>query len=328
MSISPVIFASPETAATVQGRPIWNIIFAIIAIIVPAFLGSKISKLSGDSDRGVVAGFALFFCFAFFRIVHARLARNQPGFLSFSLGAQFFLRGAIVSILLAMAMEQAAISFLGPNEREWKDLPIALIVGFSEEVSKLLVVVVGLNLLSSSLPQQLILEPGPDDNYSTCVRWWATVIRSPKALAMAGIATGFGFMTCENIEYFPAMFLIQDTTIYDVIPAVLFRIFFNLHPLLTGLATARLAHEVYAQTPAKSATIGRITRAILPSVLIHAVYDFGLMFSATNPQDIELDNVLIGISLVLIPMSFGLLVTTYRRLPSVASSPLLLAQTV
>jgi hypothetical protein len=52
------------------------------------------------------------------------------------------------------------------------------------------------------------------------------------------------------------------------------------------------------------------------------------MFSATNPQDIELDNVLIGISLVLIPMSFGLLVTTYRRLPGVASPPLLLAQTV
>ena len=320
MTHPPIVFASPDTAASVQGRPIWNLLYAIVAIIVPVFLGSRISHFSGDSSRGFVAGISLFSCFALFRIVHVQLARNQSGFLSFALGAQFFFRGAIVSIVLAMIMELAAMAFLGPNQKEWKDLPIALVVGFSEEISKFLVLVAGLNLLSSSLPQQLILEPGPNDTYTTCVRWWATVVQSPRALAMAGIATGFGFMTCENLEYFQAIFLV-DADLVEIMPTVIFRIIFNLHPLLTGLAAARLAREVFVQTPAKSATVGRVSRAILPSVLIHAAFDFGLMFSVTNPQDVRLDEVFIAVSLILIPLSFWLLAKTYGALSSVALVP-------
>jgi RsiW-degrading membrane proteinase PrsW (M82 family) len=318
----PTVFASPETVAGVRGRAYWNLTFAIIAVAVPVWFGSGVARATGDSDRGSLATFSLFACFALCRIVHLALARNQVGFLSFSLGAQFFLRGALLSVFLAMIMEVVAMVYLGPNHSPLKDVPIAILVGFSEEVSKLLFVLIGLNLLPHALPQQLILPPAPNDRYTSCVRWWSTLVESPRALAMAGIAAGFGFMTCENIEYFTVVFYSQ-APVGDTMAMVLFRVFLNLHPLLTGLAAARLAREVYVGTSIKSVTIGRVTRAIYPSILIHAAFDFGLMFSTTNPDKTVLDDTFITVSLVLIPFSIGLLVWTYRSLPKNGSTSLL-----
>jgi RsiW-degrading membrane proteinase PrsW (M82 family) len=319
----PVVFASPDTMEGIRGRPIWNIIFAVAAILIPVWFGSGIVRLTGDPDRGTSASIALFSCFALCRIVHVILGRNQVGFLSFSLGAQFFLRGALLSVFLAMVMELIGMVFLGPSHAEWKDVPVALVVGFSEEISKILVVIVGLSLTRISLPEELVLQ-GPS---SSCIRWWTVLVESPRALAMAGIAAGFGFMTCENIEYLAAVFAAAPS-LGAAIPMAAFRVIFNLHPLITGLAAARLSREVFQDNEIKMVTAGRVTRAILPSILIHAAFDFGLMFAATNPEMEDLDDAFITLSVVLIPLTVGLLVRTYRNLPSVGMSLLVHATAV
>ena len=321
----PVVFASPDTVSGIRGRPFWNIIFAVVSFLVPVWFGSKIARVTGDADRGSAATLTLFTCFALYRALHLILGRSQIGFLSLSLGAQFFFRGAFLSVFLAMVMELVAMVFIGPSHAEWKDVPIALIVGFSEEVSKILLVLIGLVLTSNSLPAELVLT----SQASSCIRWWTVLVESPRALAMAGIAAGFGFMTCENIEYLAVVF-VSAPSLGGAIPMAAFRIFFNLHPLLTGLATSRLATEVFQGNQGiKMITPGRVTRAVLPSIVIHAAFDFGLMFAATNPDQESLDDAFITVSVVLIPVTVCLLVWTYRKLPSMgSSSPLLVRPNV
>jgi RsiW-degrading membrane proteinase PrsW (M82 family) len=316
-----VMMVSPDVLQSVRGRPYWNYVFMAVSVLVPMLFGFDIKKLTGDPDRGSSATISLILCFYVYRLVHTWLGWNKIGFLSLSLGVQFFLRGAVISILIAMILELMGISYLKPRQVEWKDAPIALIVGFSEEVSKLLVVVVGLVVIPRNLPEQLVLQPRADDRFTTCVRWWTTLVDTPKALAMAGIAAGFGFMTSENIEYFTLVF--TSSAIDEAWQLVVFRIFLNLHPMLTGLAAARLAKEVFQPGQIKNLTIGRLARAIAPSVLIHALFDFGLMFSATNPQETNLDEIFVGISIFLIPANLLAVVLTYRCLPDVNPQPLL-----
>ena len=266
-----------------------------------------------------LATLSLFMCFALYRLVHTLLGWNQIGFISTCLGAKFFLRGAVISVFMAMVIEFEGFTALRPNTNEWRDVPLSLIVGFAEEIAKLFVVVLGLVVVPHNLPEQLVVNPGPSDRFTGCVRWWTTLVESPKALAMAGMAAGFGFMTCENLEYF---FMVFTTLSYsEAAASAAFRVFLNLHPILTGLAAARLATEVFRAN--KQMTFGRIFRALYPSILLHALFDFGLMFSATNPDKDELDGVFVVVSMLLIPLSLILLILTYRKLDSRSTSALL-----
>lgn len=312
---------SPDVLQSVRGKPYWNYIFVAVSVLVPILFGFVVKRLTGDPDRGSSATISLILCFYVYRLVHTWLGWNKIGFLSLSLGAQFFLRGAVISILMAMTLELMGMSYLKPRQVEWKDAPIALIVGFSEEVSKLFVLVTGLVVIPRDLPEQLVLQPRADDRFTSCVRWWTTLVDSPKALAMAGIAAGFGFMTSENIEYFMLVFTSSD--VEEAWPLVVFRVFLNLHPMLTGLAAARLAKELFLPGQIKNVTIGRLARAIAPSVVMHALFDFGLMFSATNPEETSLDEIFVGISIFLIPVNLIALILTYRSLPDVNPQPLL-----
>ena len=319
----PVLLLNPRAVEGLRGRQCWNPIFVVIAILASAFFGFKVSAYSTQDplERGMGAFAGIFSCFAVFRGTHAALASRSDNFLSQELSIQFFFRGAVVSIILAMILELVELRSLRPRNVELKDLPIALIVGFSEEISKFFVVVMGVSLLPWNLPQHMI------DTHSgvifRCIpsscfaRMWTVLIESPRAFAMAGIAAGFGFMTTENLEYFFQVFVQLDIT--SCIATSVMRIALNLHPLLTGLAAARLAQQVWsngATAAPRTISIGKVAVAMYPSIVIHAMYDFGLMFATSNPGEQELDIVFVLISLLLIPTSYYMLVRTYRSLPA------------
>lgn len=318
----PVVVVSEEIVASVRGRPIWNYVFLAVAVLVSAAFASTLTSLAGDSVTGIFGGLALITCFILARVVHIFLGRGQASFLSTSLAAQFFLRGAVVSIFLAMVLEVVGMTELRPKAVPWKDLPIALLVGFSEEVAKMLSVIAGTVLIAASLPQDLVLLR-PELN-SQCLRTWTVLVESPRALAAAGIAVGFGFMMTENIEYFFMIFTLSSFG--ESLAAAGMRILLNLHPILTGLASSRLAKLVYASQGVRSISIGKVALALWPSIFLHALFDFGLMFASTNPED-KFDTIFIITSILIIPTALGLLVATYRALP-VAGGPPLLAVTL
>ena len=323
-STLPVLLLNPEGVSNLRGRTCWTWVFSVIAIVISGLFGLVTGLVSKSPARGFGGALALMTCFLAFRVVHTFVSKRQEDGkpLSEALAIQFFLRGAVVSIVIAMVLEATELSALRPRKVEFKDIPIALIVGFAEEVAKLLAVLLGLCLVASDLPTLVVPDPtrvccmclpiGP------CVRAWCVLVESPRALAMAGIAAGYGFMTSENMEYFLMIFTTADLP--SCIATVVLRIALNLHPLLTGLAAARLARFVWSNgsTP-RTVSIGKIARAIYPSVLIHALFDFGLMFTATNPTLVSLDSMFVLTSVSLIPTSIWMLVKTYRALPCVGS---------
>ena len=314
----PVVVINDETVASVRGRPFWNYVFVAAAVLTSITFASSLQTATGDAARGFGGGIAIGVCFILARAVHIYLGRNQSGFLSTSLAAQFFLRGAIMSIFLAMVIEIVGLSELRPKPVRWRDAPVALIVGFAEEISKLLAVTAGLVVVASRLPQDLVLVR--QELHSKCVRFWSVLVESPRALAAAGIAAGFGFMMSENIEYFFMVFILADAGSCAAMAAM--RIFLNLHPMLTGLAAARLAKLIYTPQGVRTVSVGKVASALWPSVTLHALFDFGLMFATSNPED-QFDTFFIVTSILIIPTSFGMLVSTYRSLPVSSGTPLL-----
>lgn len=323
----PTLVLKSDQVESVRGRPLWILIFRIFGLVVPALFGYLVYSVS-DSDqlvRGMDAFMAMMLCCVVFWSLQKVLSARAPGeCLHPALAVQFFFRGASVSILLAVMLESFGMSTNRPRYAVWKDVPIAFTVGFAEEVSKLFVVVLGTFLIPSQLPESLVLNQ--DDATCMrciptgfCVRSWTTLIESPRALAMAGMSVGFGFMFSENLEYFFLVFTTMDTTT-RIITMVL-RILLNLHPILTGLCAARLASILWTSSEPRSISIGKIAACIWPSVVMHAIFDFGLMFTSTNPDLDELDVIFIVVSLSTIPIAIITLLKTYKRLPHVSPSP-------
>jgi RsiW-degrading membrane proteinase PrsW (M82 family) len=310
------IFIAPDSVLSLRGRPEWTILFWIVGGVVPFCFGYAVYLYSIDNapSRGFGGGIALASCFILLHFVHSFLSK-QSSTISLSLAVQFFLRGAFLSIFIAMVIEATGLSELHPKYVELRDLPIALIVGVSEEFAKFLSLLVGLCLVPSDLPPSLAYLG--EQGCPSCLRWWSVLVDTPLGLAMAGIATGIGFMTTENIEYFFLIFSSLDTQ--SCVFTALLRICFNLHPLLTGLAAARLATAVFPPPHTRTLTLGKLFRAIWPSVLLHALFDFGLMFASDNPDEQPTDTVLIITSIALIPVSGFLLVKTYRSLCKASS---------
>ena len=127
-------------------------------------------------------------------------------------------------------------------------------------------------------------------------------------------------MTSENIEYFAGTIAQMPTGVVAFL--VMFRTVFNLHPIFTGLAAARLASFIWIKDPEtrlalppKTISVCKVIQAVVPSMLMHALFDFGLMFTSANTESPGLDTLFVATSLTVIPVSIGLLVVTYRQLP-------------
>ena len=322
----PMIVILNQQLESVRGRHLWVHLFRMFSLLIPGVFGYFVYSMSASerTTRGIDAFMAMILCCTAFLASQSylrSLARSDA--LSSSLSIQFFFRGATVSIILAVMMESFGMASNRPRFVMWKDLPIALTVGFSEEVSKLIVVVLGTYLIPSQLPETLIMNQGHESCLScfpigSFIRLWTTLVESPRALAMAGISVGFGFMFSENLEYFFIVFTSMDSSTRFFTMGI--RILLNLHPILTGLAAARLASYVWSSPRPKSISIGKLASCIWPSVVMHALFDFGLMFTATNPDLGEPDVMFVIVSVSIIPIAIMSLWKTYRKLPYVLAS--------
>jgi RsiW-degrading membrane proteinase PrsW (M82 family) len=318
------VFLNPDATLSLRGKPFWTHIFWALALVVPSLFGWIIYVISKENQtlRALGGSLALFSCFLALATSHylISLTAKASNIISFPLTVQFFLRGAVVSVILAASLEGIGLHELRPKFVPLRDLPISLIVGVSEELSKFLALLFGVCFVPTDLPSALAFV-GPQGLGASCSRCWSVLIESPHSLALAGLATGIGFMTTENIEYF--LFIFSSLDAQSCLVTAALRVILNLHPLLTGLAATRLALLVFHPPHSSSATIGKLFRALWPSVLIHALFDFGFMFASDNPEDQHTDTVLIAVSLISIPYSALLLMSAYKslRTPTTSTFP-------
>jgi len=319
--------------AAVRGRPCWNMCCLMIYIVSSTFIfwvayimagaANKAiekdpyidGKAESDFGSGHVAAiklrvqmlnpalcaylsslglmFSLFI--AGMIITNWRSSGSRPA-ISTSLLVQFMLRGASLSIVVAIALEYSGQRFIRrvtmaqPRDTFWHGDKIVkallmVVVGFSEEFAKLIAATCGTCLSKETLEET---SGGCWCCNRICCR---VLLESPKALALAGLAAGFGFMAVENVEYVMVSALKpvatpvgttteqilseQDSKSGVAVITILVRVFFNIHPWLTGLSTVRLGQVAFDGEPT-TACLGPFTLlwAVFPSALIHAVYDY------------------------------------------------------
>jgi RsiW-degrading membrane proteinase PrsW (M82 family) len=316
---APVAFVNNEQLRSLRGGKWWLIAQIVFVSLLSVFAWGFDLLMVGLEGAMIIMVCLLVSGFAVFGIHHILQRRHAgQGFVSLQLVAHMFLRGATISIVIAIFLELLDFYTAPPRPVEWGKVPLALAIGISEEFGKAIVVVLGLHVSPYILPQSLIVPASQTflGMFSTqsCTRFWTYVIESPRALAMVGISTGFGFATTENVEYFIEISTISSGSSSFLI--MLIRLVLDLHPLLTGLFAARLASLVYFERDGviigRSISLGKFLRAITPSILIHATYDFGLMF--TN-QESQLGSDFLILSIVMIPLVWVLIILTYSRLP-------------
>ena len=94
--------------------------------------------------------------------------------------------------------------------------------------------------------------------------------QSKRGLMLAGFCLGVGFMVVENAGYFAVHAAIDPENIYDL-EMFVFRIFFNPHPFLTGIAAGRFAKIASDVPPGVRLTPGLLLKVLWPSALLHAL---------------------------------------------------------
>jgi len=195
--------------------------------------------------------------------------------------AQFVLRGGTIAIIVALVFEifgSIALSAVGLA------FPLLnmLLVGFSEEGAKMAAVVFSVWLSADAIGTQ----PG------CCLQCWRSLVESPRALMLAGLSVGYGFMIVENAEYLISSAStpgekrtspgntpdeMQGGAIVNFFTCVtiLIRVLLNIHPWLAGYSAARIADVAFKQRREK-ALLGcsELLWAVWPSAVIHAAYDF------------------------------------------------------
>lgn len=242
---------------------------------------------SYEAGQGVAMSVALM-GFLIFRRRQAYSVRISSGLL-----AQFAIRGATLSCLIASFLEISGIWTLrhltglsnhallpsSPGDASGASIAFValtmMLVGVSEEFAKASVVLLGTWLSAGAMR---LASP------NWFQRLWQVLVESPRSLMLAGLAAGCGFMTVENVGYLMSAGLMYDKDdsaaaerfMRCVIVAV--RVGLNLHPWLAGITCARIAQVSFAQgreTPALS--LKEFAWALLPAAAAHAAFDFGLV---------------------------------------------------
>jgi len=215
---------------------------------------------------------------------------------------QFMLRGASLSVVVAVLLESCGSALLTARSNQLGALNkfsvggalMMLVVGFSEEFAKIIAATCGICLSVAALK---------DAHRGCCCcfnrQCCQLLIETPKALALAGVAAGFGFMIIENVEYVLSTTLqpsmdpsgknanSEDGSPDDMfgvstffnIAVITVRVLLNIHPWLTGVSALRIGHIAFEKGEPMSACLGPsdIIWAVMPSALIHAAYDFTIV---------------------------------------------------
>eukprot|EP00927_Polykrikos_kofoidii_P058309 TRINITY_DN5274_c0_g1_i1.p1 TRINITY_DN5274_c0_g1~~TRINITY_DN5274_c0_g1_i1.p1 ORF type:complete len:700 (-),score=105.80 TRINITY_DN5274_c0_g1_i1:90-2189(-) len=212
---------------------------------------------------------------------------------------KFAFRGGSLSLIIALALETAGSRALGAGgmrEDGGLTLGTALLmacIGFSEEFAKIVSVTCG--TCTSSIHHRTSTE-----ECSTC--WVRSLVDAPRGMALAGLASGFGFMTVENAGYVMAAAMMPPTSTVvsrwpqepeggrDVISTdevsgasitfltamtVLVRVLLNIHPWLAGISAIRLSRLAFKPGNCV-ATLSAFDMfcIVFPSSIAHGAYDF------------------------------------------------------
>ena len=99
--------------------------------------------------------------------------------------------------------------------------------------------------------------------------------QSKKGLMLAGFSVGVGYMVWENAGYFAVFEAVDSMDPGVLLEMVLFRIFFNPHPYLTGIAAGRFAKTASDVPPSngRRLTADVLLKVLWPSALLHALYN-------------------------------------------------------
>jgi RsiW-degrading membrane proteinase PrsW (M82 family) len=289
-----VVIDSASLESYSRGRHCYKLVCYMSSIFVSAlmYFGIRGASHTAPVERGLTAAGSFLACFGIF-IWFASKWEAWP------ITFMFCLRGGTIAILIGVVLEIWAQSNLNPVGNVLFLPTMMLAVGLSEEAGKLAAVLFATAFTISDL-----------NPTRTC----STLVRNPRFLAFLGVCVGFGFMMTENIEYF-ALVDLDDSSGDEMqervgrILTALIRTLLNLHPVLTGLVTARLAKRL--STPGRidhSTHIGDWMHALWLPALIHGGFDFAV---SVMPQVVT-DEAIATLGSLLIVL--GTWVLTYQLL--------------
>lgn len=252
---------------------------------------SDLRKVGHPGERAYEAGqgVALSVALMGFLVLYRRHSHSVQ--ISLSLLAQFAIRGATLSVLIASVLETSWIvgltrvtgmppSALTPSPGKQIDIVggalTMIVVGLSEELGKAYAVICGTWLSAGALrleaPHWLF-------------RLWRVLVESPRALMLAGLCVGCGFMTLENVGYLLSAGVMtgdkDDSAAVErfvrcLVVAV--RVGLNLHPWLCGITCARMARVAFGEErESLKLSCKELAWAVWPAAAAHGAFDFGLL---------------------------------------------------
>lgn len=200
--------------------------------------------------------------------------------ISSGLMARYAARGGTISCFIALVLEMLGGSLLGSLGIEIPATMMAL-VGISEEGAKMTAFLLGTWLIGSAME-----ETTP----RCCGQWWRVLIESPRALMLAGMCTGFGFMIVENVEYLissaatPGERTAVDGKDTEMVGAaavnfatwftIAIRVILNIHPWLAGITAGRIATIAFQHNYTFAwLRVEDMMWAIWPSAFAHGLFD-------------------------------------------------------
>lgn len=239
-------------------------------------------------------------CFTIAYLRYSGMVQIRNGLL-----AKFMIRGATLSLIIAMILESLGFFALGLANGPITIIAIVgmLIVGISEETAKAFAFLWGTYLNPSDARRGSTMD--------CCLQYCPNLVESARALILAGISVGFGFMAVENALYVLSATLTPAVTYesldddeYNVsvnevyvitFVTVITRLLCNIHPLLTALSAARMAHIAFSEQRGNlDLSFTEYVYALWPSALAHAAFDFALLVAP-------------GIFILVLPLLFFIL---------------------
>lgn len=244
-------------------------------------------------ERGFESGLGVALSVALMGLIILQRRQTHSVVISSGLLSQFALRGATLAVGIATILELTGIvalhritglstRVLVPSSDNLATTPVMLaigltmvMVGISEELAKACALLLGTWLSAGALR---LASP------SWFFRMWRVLVESPRALMLAGLSVGCGFMTLENIGYLLSAGSMVDK---DESPAserlvrcliVGVRVGLNLHPWLAGITCARIARVAFGEGREHlSISFRELAWALWPAALAHGLYDFSLV---------------------------------------------------